>query len=85
MNKDSEVLAVYTKIAAHLMFTALLKEQSLQQAAIFFREFVENLPNPLLHLPQGDGVGDANGLVGDGIDESVSSRNLSALQSMMLV
>lgn len=76
---------VYTKIAAHLVFTALLKEQSLQQAAVFFREFIENVPNPLLHLPQGDGVGDANGSVGDGIDKSVSSRNLPALQSIMLV
>ena len=51
MNKDSEVITVYAKITAHLIFTPLLKEQSLQQAAIFFREFVENLPNPLLHLP----------------------------------
>ncbi len=85
MNKDPEVFPVYTKIAAHLIFIALLKEQSLQQAAIFFREFVENLPNPALHLAQGDGVGDANGLVGDGTDDSVSSRNLPALQSMMLV
>lgn len=85
MNKDSEVLAVYTKIAAHLIFTALPKEQSLQQAAIFFREFVENLPNSLLRLPQGDGVGDTNGSVGDGIDESVSSRNLPVLESKMLV
>ena len=84
MNKNSEVLMVYPKIATHLVFTALLKEQSLQQAAVFFREFIENVPNPLLHLPQGDGVGDANGSVGDGIDESVSSRNLPALRSIML-
>ena len=84
MKQDPEVLTAYTKFAAHLIFTALLKEQSLQQAAVLFREFVENVPNLLLHLPQGDGVGNANRSVGDGIEESVGSRSLPAFRSVML-
>ena len=85
MNKNSEVVTGHTKIAAHLIFTPFLKEQSLQQAAIFFREFVESLPNPLLHLPPGYGFGDTNSWIANGIEDSGVSRNLSAPQSMMLM
>ena len=70
MNKNSEVVTGHTKIAAHLISTPLLKEQSLQQATIFFREFVENVPNLLLHLPLGDGFGGTNRWIGNGIDDS---------------
>ena len=36
MNDYSEILAVYPEVAAYVIFVALLKEQRLQQAAIFF-------------------------------------------------
>ena len=85
MKKNSEVVTSYTKIAANLIFTPLLEEQRLQQAAIFFREFIENLANLLLHLTPGDGFEDTNGRIEHGIDDFGIRRHLSAPQSIMLM
>ena len=76
MKENSEVLTAHTKLAAHFVFVAFLKEQSFDQAAIFFRELVENLPNGLLRLPRGDGVDDTDGRVGDAVDDAVLGRSL---------
>ena len=76
MKENSEVLTVHTKLAAHFVFVTFLKEQSFDQAAIFFRELVENLPNGLLRLPRGDGVDDTDGRVGDAVDDAVLGRSL---------
>src|SRR5215831_4012671 len=67
MNQDPEVVTGHTMIAAYLIFTPLLKEKGLQQAAILFREFVQNLPHLLLHLPPGDGLKDADRRIKNGI------------------
>lgn len=85
MNQNSEVVTGHAKIAAHLIFTALLKEHSLQQASIFFREFVENLPNPLLKLPPGNGFQDTHTRIGNSIHDFVIGRKLSSLRSTILV
>jgi hypothetical protein len=84
MNQDSEVITVYAKIAAYFILTPLVQEHSLQQAAILFWQFIESLPNPLLHFPQPDSIASSNGSVGDGIDEPLGSRNLPFSQSTML-
>ena len=85
MNQDPEVVTGHTMIAAYLIFTPLLKEKGLQQAAILFREFVQNLPHLLLHLPPGDGLKDADRRIKNGIDDFLIGRKLSAAQSIMLL
>lgn len=77
MKENSEVPTVHAQLAAQFVLVAFLKKQSSDQAAIFFREFVENLPNGLLHLPGGDGVDHTEGRVGDAVDDAVLSRNLT--------
>lgn len=84
MNKNSEVLAVDAKIQAYLVLVALLEEQGFHQATIFFRKFVENLPNFPLHLSSDEPVGGADAGVGNGGNESVVSRNLAARRSTVL-
>jgi len=77
-NKNSEVLAGHTTVATHLIFSLLFKEQSLQQAAILFREFVQSLPNLLLNLLPGNDFNDANRGIENRIDDFVISWKLSA-------
>jgi len=85
MNKNSEVVTGHSKIAAHLIFASLLKEHSLQQASIFFWEFVESLANSLLELVPCDRFKDTHTRIGNGIHDFGISRELSSPRSVMLM
>jgi len=78
MNQNSEVVAGHTEITADIIFAALVKEQGLQQAAIFFPESSENLANRFLHLAPGDGIGDRNSWIRNGIYDFCFYRHLPA-------
>ena len=85
MNQNPEVFTGYAKIAAHLILIPLLNKQGLQHASILFREFGDGVPDLLLHLPPDKGFGNTDRRIENGIDHFGIGRNLSALQSIMLI
>src|SRR5215469_1663078 len=84
MDQNSKVLTSNTKIAAYLVFIALLKEQGFHQILILLREIGQNLPDLLLHLHLRESIGGTHGRVWDGIRECIGSGNFPAGRTILL-
>jgi hypothetical protein len=58
IHENSEVLTVYSKLAADLIFVALFEKQGLDQAPILVRKLPHDAANLLLHLVEREDITD---------------------------